>query len=127
MTKILGIDYGRSKLGFAFAEGSIAAPLKVIRTTSPDEAVEQVIQVAAIENPEFLVVGISEGEMGEEQLAFAQRLREHGWKVENWDEGLSTYDAINLSIEAGVKQGKRRTMEDAMAAAVVLQSFLDSQ
>ena len=45
--------------------------------------------------------------------------------VETFDETLSTQDAQRMSKEAGIKQKRRHLMEDAYAAAIMLQNFLD--
>lgn len=126
--KILGVDYGRRKIGLALSSGFLAQPFKVVGVGSVEEAVSKVVQVVQVEQVEQVVVGISEGEMGEEQKNFAGRLKKElsGVSVEVWDETLSTYDARLLAREAGVARHRVRGREDAFAAAVMLQSFLDT-
>lgn len=118
--KILGIDYGRRKVGLAIAEGSLAAPFKVLSVESFDDAIEKVKKLLQVLQVEKAVVGVSEGEMGEEQKEFARVLG-----AETFDETLTTQDAQKLSIEAGISRKKRRGMEDAYAASVMLQNYLD--
>ncbi len=125
---ILGIDYGRAKIGLAYATSSLAAPLKVVQVSSWEDALDKVAQVVKLEEAEKVVVGISENEMGEEQQRFASELQALiNRPVETWDEGLSTQDAQQAAIEAGIPREKRKNLEDAFAAALVLQSYLDSQ
>lgn len=143
---ILGIDYGRSKIGLATAEAGFATPWKVIKVGSWADALREVAQVVshfAPPSPELLrrpseasrdkqidlvIVGVAEGIMGEEQRRFAQELQSQiSIPVETWDETLSTLDAQQMAIEAGLGQKKRREKEDAFAASVVLQSFLDGK
>lgn len=125
--RILGIDYGQKKIGLALADSSIAEPYKVIRFSSEEEMtrkVEQVVQVARIEQ---IVVGVSEGEMGQESKAFGKRLEEKlGIPVHFQDETLTTHEAQELSLKAGIKRKKRKEFEDAFSAALTLQSYLDS-
>lgn len=124
---ILGIDYGKSKIGMAVSSGVIAQPLGVLRVLSKNEAIRKIKEVARQEGAEKIVVGVSEGKMKEEQLGFAQDLSQKlDISVETWDETLSTKDAQSLSRLAGVGRKKRKMMEDAFAAAVMLQSFLDA-
>lgn len=125
--KTLGIDYGRSKIGLAISEGTLAEPWKVIRIDSFEDAVRKAVQVIKVEQVEKVVVGISEGKMGEESKKFASQLTVHGslFTVELFDETLSTQDAQTLSREAGIGQKKRREMEDAYAASIMLQNYLD--
>ncbi|MDO8452562.1 MAG: Holliday junction resolvase RuvX [bacterium] len=123
---ILGIDYGKSKIGLAIAEGPLAAPLGVLRVKSLGEAVEKVLQTAQTQHADKVVVGISENQVADEQRGFVRKLRECGLEVEEWDETLSTHDAQSMAIAAGRSPKKRREMEDAFAATIVLQSYLDA-
>jgi len=43
--KILGIDYGRRKIGLAISEGVLSQPWKVLRVNNFEDAVEKVLQV----------------------------------------------------------------------------------
>ena len=130
--RILGIDYGRRKIGLAIADGPLAEPWKVFRYEDVDEVIKKVIQVIKVERIERVVVGISEGEMGRESKKFSLSLSQSlpaqaGLKipVETFDETLSTQDAQELSRAAGIKRKKRKELEDAYAAAVMLQSYLE--
>lgn len=115
--KILGIDYGKSKIGLATSEGKLASPWKVIRNLN---AIAEIKSIIEKEKFDEVVVGVSEREMGEESKKFAEVLG-----AKTFDETLSTYDAQRLSIESGMKRKKRKEMEDAFAACVMLQSYLD--
>ncbi len=117
---ILGVDYGRSKIGLAISEGKLAEPYKVIRVNNFADAVEKVFRVINQLGVTKLVVGISEGEMGKEQIRFAKELG-----AETFDETLSTQDAQKYSIAAGIKRKTRKEMEDAFAASIMLQNYLD--
>lgn len=121
MTKILGIDYGRSKIGIAIAESGLSEPFKVIRVVSFEDAVNKIQAEIEIEKPEKVIVGVSEGMMGEESKRFADTIG-----AETSDETLTSLDAQTLSREAGIGQKKRREMEDAYAASIMLQNYLDS-
>jgi putative Holliday junction resolvase len=121
MTKILGIDYGRKKIGLARADGSLAEPWKVIKVEDFEEAVAKVLRVLGILQVDKVIVGVSEGRMGEESEKFAERIG-----AETFDETLSTHDAQELSKEAKIAREKRKNLEDAYAACVMLQSYLDN-
>lgn len=123
---ILGVDYGRSKIGLAIADGPLAEPLSVVKVKSLADAVEKVARVAEVEKVDNVIVGISENQMANEQRGFARRLRERGLPVEEWDETLSTQDAQSMAIASGAGPKKRRETEDAYAACLVLQSYLDN-
>jgi len=124
--KILGIDYGRSKIGLAIAEGSLADPIRVIRYKDTKILTDQLIKFINDEGVEKVVFGVSEGEMGKESKNFSINFGKLiKIPVENFDETLSTQDAQRMSREAGIKQKRRHQMEDAFAAAIMLQNYLD--
>lgn len=126
--KVLGVDYGRSKVGLAIGEGSLAEPLKVIRYKDSKALDGEIKKIVEKEGFEKVVVGISEGKMAEETKEFVKRLEEKlEIPVETFDETLTSQDAQALSIEAGVKRSKRKKMEDAYAASIMLQNYLDSR
>lgn len=120
MTKILAIDYGRSKVGLAIADGPLAEPMQVIRYKDIKILGEQLKRIVEQEKIEKVVVGVSEGEMGEESKKFAKSIG-----AVTFDETLSTQDAQRLAMEAGIPQKKRHEMEDAYAASIMLQNYLD--
>lgn len=127
MTKILGIDYGRSKVGLALADGPLAEPIKVIKYKDIKILSGEIEKIIEKENVGKVVVGVSEGSMGEESKKFALGLSLITTAiVETYDETLTSHDAQALSMEAGINRKKRREMEDAYAAAIMLQNYLDS-
>lgn len=119
--KTLGIDYGKSKIGLAIGVGSFAEPLKVIRVESFSDAVYKIKNEIKTEMPDRIVVGVSEGDMGEQSRIFAKEVG-----ATTFDETLTSKDAQKLSIEAGISRKKRHQMEDAYAASLMLQNYLDS-
>jgi putative Holliday junction resolvase len=125
--KILGIDYGEAKTGLALATGFLAEPWKVLRYQDIgvlEDKLEKMIKEAEIDK---VVVGVSEGESAALAKKFGQRLRKKiQVPVEFIDETLSTRDAKQKAIEAGVKRSRRRRLEDAFAAATMLQLYLDT-
>lgn len=125
--KFLGIDYGRSKIGVSLSEGRIAFPLLVLRVFSLAKTIKDIIKIAKEEGVERIVVGVSEEDMQKEQEKFVDILRKKGGVgVETWDETLTTQDAQTLARTAGLPRKKLRDMEDAFAATVMLQSYLDT-
>lgn len=126
--KILGIDYGRRKLGLAMSEGYLSEPWKVLRVEHLDEALKKITQIIKEEKIEKVVIGVSEGAMGRESKDFGMNLQQElEIQVDTHDETLSTQDATRLAIEAGMGRKKRNEMEDAFAASIILQDYLDSK
>ena len=70
----------------------------------------------------------TEGDRCEATQAFKEDLeRRTGLEVILWDERLTTVEAERILIESGVRRENRKTYIDKMAAAVILQSYLDSR
>lgn len=124
--RYLGIDYGRKKIGLAVAQGKLSEPFKVVREENMDKTIERIVSIIKELGIEKVVVGVSEGEMAKESILFTKNLRAKvSIPVETSDETLTSFDAINMSIEAGIKRKKRKTREDAFAASIMLQNYLD--
>lgn len=123
--KYLGIDYGEAKIGLAISEGEIAKPLEVC---SIQYAVYSIKNICQREKIEKIVVGISEGKMAEKTRKFGEELqRVTGLPVEYWDETLTSQEAVKKMIEAGKPQMKKKSSEHSIAAALILQDYLDNQ
>ena len=79
------------------------------------------------EGVKTVVVGDPGGKMVKTIKVFCEKLRQKiNIPVVLWDETLSTKDAQARSIEAGIKRSKRKKLEDAFAATIMLQSYLDT-
>ena len=120
--KYLGIDYGRRKIGLAMSDGKLSEPYQVIRYKDYDKMIAHIQRIIERQKIEKVVVGVSEGEMGEESKEFAKK-----FGAETFDETLSSKYAIELSIQSGMSRKKRKEMEDAFAASIMLQNYIDSK
>ncbi len=134
--RILAVDHGEKRIGLALSDetGTIAAPLKVIEHISRTIDAAQVAEVAAQNEAGLILVGQSFDEDGNPNPAgrragrFAEELRNQtDIPIEMWDESFSTQDARAARIELGVSRKKRAGHQDAFAAAVVLQSYLETK
>lgn len=119
--KYLGIDYGTKKAGLAVSDGKLAEPLMVLRFESEEELLRKVNNIIQSERIEKVVVGVSENEMGKKSKEFAKKI-----KAIIFDETLTSKDANLFAIEGGIPRKKRKNMEDAFAATIMLQNYLDS-
>ena len=129
---ILGLDVGEKRIGVALADGLLAIPLTVIDRAGEEADLERVLALAEEHGVKRIVVGLprsldgSIGRQAERVLSFSSALSEStDVPVDTWDERLSTVSAERLLLDAGVKREKRRARRDAMAAAIILQSYLD--
>lgn len=129
---ILGLDVGEKRIGVALAEGLLAIPLTVIDRRVEETDMELIMALVKEYRAERIVVGLPRlmngniGTQAEEILSFSGALAEHvDIPVDTWDERLSTVTAERLLIDAGMKRKKRKGKLDAMAAAIILQAYLD--
>jgi len=124
--RILGIDYGRRKIGLAIADGPLAEPLKILRYNDIKILSEELEKIINKEKIEKVVVGISEGQMADETKKFISVISHKlSVQIETFDETLTTHEAQELSIKANIKRKRRKELEDAYAACVMLQSYLE--
>jgi len=123
---LISIDYGLAKVGIGIAYGPISEPYEVVRYTEPQLLIKRINEICEKEKVEKIVIGISEGRMAKNTEEFIKELKkEIEIPIEKFDETLSTQDAQMMAIEAGMKRTKRKSMEDAIAAAILLQNYLD--
>ena len=111
---ILGLDYGEKHVGVALAEGPLAAPLT---TLSNQSALEQIKNLVAKHKIEKIIIGNCPEE-------FVNSLKIVNCELEIVDETLSSYDA-RISL-MHTTQTRRKEKEHAAAAAIILQTWLDS-
>jgi putative Holliday junction resolvase len=131
----LGLDIGDKRTGVAISDpqGILATPLAIIENKDEDATIADIIKLAERYEVECIVVGLpyslngSLGQQANKVTAFVIKLSQHtGVDIQLWDERLSTVAADKLMIEAGTKRNKKKQHRDAMAAAFILQGFLDS-
>lgn len=112
----LGLDYGEAKIGIALATGPLAEPLTTINNTnSALQIIKQLLDKYATNR---VIIGNCSSD-------FLQCLKELGVEVEQVDETLSSHDAREGLLHT--TQTKRRLAEHQVAAALILQNFLDSR
>lgn len=124
--KYLGIDFGLKRVGLAISEGDLASPWRVIEGKSLKGILEKIVKLAREGNFDKLVVGLPEGKMGQKVLGFINALKKRGFDVKGSDETLSTKQAISEMIELNIPRKKRR-IQDAYSAAIILQNYLDER
>lgn len=134
--RVLGLDVGERRIGVAVSDEGwlIASPVETVDRRR--DAVGALGRLAATWDAERVVVGLPTGLSGREGpqaaavRAFAAALEEAlgpGRPVEFWDERLSTLVAERSLVASGVRRQERKGQIDAVAAAVILQGWLDHQ
>ncbi|MBP8950917.1 MAG: Holliday junction resolvase RuvX [Armatimonadetes bacterium] len=135
--KTIAFDIGTRRVGIATSDpsGVLASPLRVFtRSDDPDQDARDLAAIADLQGAELIVVGMPISLRGTEEIA-AQHMREFiallqqhtGLPVEVWDERLTTAIAERVLLEANLSRESRRAKIDQVAAALILQSFLDSR
>jgi len=135
IVRILGIDYGRRRLGLALSdEGEIlASPLAVYARSKLDQDLAFLAYLIEEREVKKIVLGLprnmngSCGEMEQEVLAFAAALHEaSSLPVDTFDERLTSVEAERVLIQANLSRKRRKTQRDSLAAVLILQGYLDS-
>jgi putative Holliday junction resolvase len=134
--RLLGVDWGERRIGLALTDETriIARPLATL-TRRPGKRfpMQQLLAHCTAHGVSGIVVGLPLDEHGEEgeaaaaarQLA-ADIARRSGLPVELWDERLTTARALRTVREMGGSTRGRKDDVDALAAAVMLQHYLDA-
>lgn len=122
--KYLGVDFGLRRVGLAISRGELASPLDTIRVKGLRDAAQKVSEFARSQEFTKIVVGLPEGKMGQIVLGFIQALKKQGFDVETANETLSSKEAMERMVKLNIPKEKRQT-NDAHAAAIILQNWLD--
>ncbi|MFC2007866.1 Holliday junction resolvase RuvX [Chloroflexota bacterium] len=134
MARILGLDVGDRWIGVALSdpEGILATPLTIIDLNEEKTDMAAIIDIVNEKQVGRIIVGLpclmdgSVGQQAEKVIAFARELGNHtDVPVDFRDETLSTVSAKRLMQGGRKKSGNRR--DDAIAAALVLQDYLEER
>lgn len=135
--RALGIDLGSRRIGLALSDrsGTIASPHSVLqRGSSHRHDHQEIRRLVAAEEVEVVVIGLPiglDGTEGPAALAARAEAAEIGTvidvPVELFDERLTTVAADRILREGDLGASERRRVVDKVAAAVMLQSWLESR
>ncbi len=137
MKRIAGLDYGEARIGLALSDPRkiFASPIKAISTkrTLLETAKHIIEELVPHEPVELIVLGLPLMMSGKESPG-SKKVRELAAileeistkKVVLWDERLSTAQVERTLKEAEMSRKKQVRYVDAMAASIILQSYLDS-
>ncbi|HQY14825.1 MAG: Holliday junction resolvase RuvX [Ilumatobacteraceae bacterium] len=135
--RALGIDLGSKRIGIAVSDrtGTIASPLTMLQRSGSVRRDHEAIRALVVEEEaEMLVVGLplnmngTSGPAAKAAIAEAEALATVvGVPVITFDERRTTVTADRALIEAGISAQARRKLVDKVAAAVLLQTWLDSR
>jgi putative Holliday junction resolvase len=136
MPVFLGFDVGTKTIGLAVSDGlgMTATPLRTIRRTKWSQDAADIAVIIAEYGVSACVVGLPvnmdgrEGERCQSARAFGRNLaKATGLVVAFWDERLSTAAVERTMLVADLSRAKRAENVDKLAAAYILQGYLDAQ
>ena len=133
MMKVIGIDFGLSKVGLAISDpsGIIALPLKVLRYKNKEDLLSELQNISKEKDVNKFVIGYpismnyKENEMTKIIDIFKQDMENMNFEVILEDERLSSEYAKKIMIEQDVKVSRNKEMVDLTAASIILQTYLD--
>lgn len=135
--RIMGLDYGSKTVGVAVSDALqiTAQGLEIVRRKQENKLRQTLARIEELiveYEVEKIVLGFPKnmndtvGERGEKSLEFKEMLeRRTGLPVVMWDERLTTVSADKAMMEAGIRRENRKEYVDSIAAALILQGYLD--
>ena len=133
--RVLGLDIGDVRIGTAVSDPgrTIATPAEVIRRVGWGLDVRKIAELCSRFDTREIVSGLplnmdgSEGFQAGKVRAFCAQLEKAGFRVSYQDERLSTVAAEEALLEDNRSREERKQMVDKVAAALILQEWLDRQ
>lgn len=133
MGRVLGVDVGTVRVGLARSDEArvVATPLDTV--PAGEDLVERLVQRAGAEDCDTVVVGLPRALSGRDTASttaarvVADGLRDRGLAVELYDERFSSAEAERVLLDAGRRRAQRREERDRVAAAIILQGWLDAR
>lgn len=133
--RIMGIDYGDARTGLAVSDemNVLVGDAWTVSEWDPEKVAQIVAREAETRGVKRLVLGLpknmdgSEGPRAEKCRAFAELIRAHtDTELVLWDERRSSIEAHAILHAVGKKEKKHRQNVDAVAASIILESYLGS-
>jgi putative Holliday junction resolvase len=134
--RLMAVDPGSKHIGIALSDlsGIIVKPLCIIQHISRENDAKKIVQVALQNKVVKIIMGISMNEDENPSLAgrSAKRLAEEITKqsaisIDYWDEDYTTNQAQDALLQAGVSKKRRKGHQDDLAAAILLQSYIENK
>ena len=134
--RILSLDHGTRRIGVAVSDDTktIATPLEHIPADPMDKFIARLQQLIREKDVELILIGMprnmdgSYGPATEKVKDFIAAIQPHiTTPVKTWDERLTSAQANRVLLQANVRRDKRKQNVDKMAAAILLQGYLDSR
>lgn len=134
--RILAIDHGTRRIGVAVSDEMqmIATPLEFIPAEPMDQVIARLQQLVREKEVELILIGMPRnmdgtfGPAAQKVQEFIALLEPHVTiPIKKWDERLTSVMANRALLEGNVRRADRKQKVDKMAAAILLQSYLDAR
>jgi len=134
--RVLAIDHGTKRMGIALSDpsGTVATPLAYIPAEPFAPFLARLKELIREKEVELILVGMprnmdgSYGPAAAKVQEFVAVLKENiAVPIQTWDERLTSAQANRFLLQADVRRKDRKEKVDKAAAAILLQSFLDSR
>ena len=135
-TRILALDYGSKRMGVALSDelGWTAQPLETFERRTLERDIAHIQELVSTHDVREVLVGLplrldgGEGPAVQAVQSFIGRLSEMlSVPIVTWDERMTTRAAEDLLIAADMSRKKRKGVVDRVAAAILLQGYLEAQ
>lgn len=136
MSRVLALDIGDKRIGVALSDPTqtLASPFTIIERTDDDTTIQEIVKIISDKDVSYVIVGLPQsldgsiGYQAEKVQSFTQQLEKRlTIPAEYRDERFTTVAAVQLKREASKGKLSRKTRFDAMAAAIILQEYLDEK
>lgn len=133
--RILALDHGTVRIGVALSDElkMIASPLEYIPAEPFAGMLTRLKELIRDKEVDLILIGMprnmdgSYGPAADKVREFVTALKDAiAVPIRTWDERLTSTQANRLLVEGGVRREKRKEKVDKMAAAILLQSYLDA-
>jgi putative holliday junction resolvase len=133
--RIMALDHGTRRIGVAVSDElqMIASPMEYIPAEPMEKVLERLHQIIREKEVSLILVGMPRnmdgtyGPAAEKVNAFIAALQPHiTTPIKKWDERLTSVMANRALLQGNVRRADRKEKVDKMAAAILLQSYLDS-
>lgn len=136
MERMMAIDYGDARVGIAVSDplGITAQGVETVKNTGKRALFSRLSELIEYYKPSVIVIGLPKnmngtlGERAQKSIEFEAALKKiYSGETQLFDERLTTVSAINTLNETNTRGKKRRDVVDTVAAALILQAYMDSK
>jgi len=133
--KLMGIDYGRRRIGIAVSDdgGTLARSIGIVDRKTHPNSIDELIRIISIETPSALIFGLPLNE-DDEETTMSKEVRDFASQVEQRvtvpihfvDESFTSKKASELMMHRKKKERRDKSLSDRIAACLILQEYIET-